>query len=158
MSYNREAAVRYAHKWAFGRNPRYYDYEDIGGDCTNFVSQCLFAGGAAMDYRPDLGWYYINANDKAPAWTGVRYLFNFLTRAENTPGPRADCCEMSGLRPGDAVQLSVTGGDYHHTAIVVSAAFPLRPENILVAAHSFDADYRPVSTYYYEKIRFLHIR
>ena len=42
--YDRRAAVEYAHKWAFGRNPEFYDFSEIGGDCTNFASQCLYAG------------------------------------------------------------------------------------------------------------------
>ncbi len=54
--YDRRAAVRYAHAWAYGRNPRFYDYELIGGDCTNFASQCLYAGARVMDYAPTYGW------------------------------------------------------------------------------------------------------
>ena len=30
--YDRRAAVLYAHEWAYGRNPKFYDYERIGGD------------------------------------------------------------------------------------------------------------------------------
>ena len=41
LPYNRAAAVAYAHKWAYGRNPQYYDYEEIGGDCTNYAYQFL---------------------------------------------------------------------------------------------------------------------
>ena len=44
LRYNRRAAVAYAHRWAFRRNPVFYDYEGLGGDCTNFASQCLYAG------------------------------------------------------------------------------------------------------------------
>ena len=39
LPYDRAAAVAYAHRWALGRNPQFYDYEEIGGDCTNFASQ-----------------------------------------------------------------------------------------------------------------------
>ena len=42
--YDRRAAVLYAHRWAYGRNPAFYDYEHLGGDCTNFASQCIYAG------------------------------------------------------------------------------------------------------------------
>ena len=48
--YNREAAVSYARRWALGRNPAYMDYELWGGDCTNFISQCLRSGQIPMDY------------------------------------------------------------------------------------------------------------
>ena len=34
VGYDRFRAVAYALRWALSRNPRYYDFEDIGGDCT----------------------------------------------------------------------------------------------------------------------------
>ncbi len=40
--YEHELAVKYAKKWALSRNPKYYNFDPIGGDCTSFVSQCLF--------------------------------------------------------------------------------------------------------------------
>lgn len=109
LPYDRAAAVRYAHIWAYGRNPRYYDYESIGGDCTNFASQCIYAGAGVMNDTPTFGWYYINANDKAPAWTGVEYLYNFLTRRTPSAGPFAGEVPPERIRPGDIVQLSFDG-------------------------------------------------
>ena len=50
IPYDRRAAVAYAHQWAYGRNPDFYDYEEIGGDCTNFASQCLYAGTGVMNF------------------------------------------------------------------------------------------------------------
>ncbi len=44
IPYDRNAAAEYAGYWAYRRNPRYDPFDEIGGDCTNFVSQCLFAG------------------------------------------------------------------------------------------------------------------
>ena len=155
--YNRRAAVQYAHQWAFGRNPRFYDYEEIGGDCTNFASQCLYAGGGVMNYTPDLGWYYLDPNQKAPAWTGVEYLYRFLTRKENSVGPTARESVLSEIQPGDLVQLSFDGETFSHTPVVVYADRPRRTGDILVAAHSQDADNRPLNTYAYQKIRYLHI-
>lgn len=151
-AYEREKAVAYAHKWAFGRNPAYYDFENIGGDCTNFASQCIRAGGGAMNFTPTFGWYYINAYRRAPAWTGVVYLWNFLTRKERSVGPFGTPCGLSELRPGDIAQLSFDGETYGHCPVVVAT----RPE-ILVAAHTEDADNRPLSSYPYRKIRCLHI-
>ena len=155
--YDRNAAVAYAHQWAFGRNPDFYDYELIGGDCTNFASQCIYAGAGIMNFTPTFGWYYIDANQKAPAWTGVEYLWNYLVRKKQTVGPIGDPCEMDQLFPGDMVQLSFTGEAFQHTPIVVSVGNPAIPENVLVAAHSFDADNRPLSTYSYKKIRCFHV-
>jgi len=155
--YDRRAAVIYAHKWAYSRNPLYLNYDNMGGDCTNFVSQCLFEGSGVMNFTPIYGWYYINGNKKAPAWTGAIYLYNFLTRRDNSIGPKARECDIYELQPGDLVQLSITKDVFHHSAIVVASQSPFHPKDILVAAHTDDSDYCPISTYRYRKIRFLHI-
>lgn len=158
--YDRRAAVAYAHRWAFGRNPEFYDFSEIGGDCTNFASQCLYAGGGVMNYTPDLGWYYIDPADRAPAWAGVPYFWDFMTRETPTTGPLGVGTTLNFLRPGDFVQLRFRESRevFAHTPVVVSVGAPPMPENILVAAHSNDADDRPLSTYQnVEEMRFLHI-
>ena len=157
QNYDRKATVLYAHQWAYGRNPAFYDYELLGGDCTNFASQCIFAGSGVMNFTPTFGWYYIDANQKAPAWTGVEYLWNFLTRPGTSVGPVGVPCALEELRPGDLVQLSLKEEGFQHSPIVVYAGWPATPETVLVAAHSFDADFRPLSTYSYRDARFLHI-
>jgi len=100
--YNREKAAVYAKKWAFERNPRYMRFDGIGGDCTSFVSQCLFAGGAVMNYARDVGWYYNSPTDRAAAWSGVPYLYNFLTRNRSVGGMQQGDgitrCSSAGLR------------------------------------------------------------
>ena len=155
--YNRAAAVRYAHTWAYGRNPRFYDYELIGGDCTNFASQCLYAGSRIMDYTPTYGWYYIDANHKAPAWTGVSYLYNYLTREHTAVGPAARNASIAEIEPGDVVQLAFEAAQWAHSPVVVSVGEPRSYENVLIAAHSYDADYRPLATYEFTDVRFLHV-
>lgn len=155
--YNRRAAVAYAHRWAFQRNQKYYDYEEIGGDCTNFASQCLYAGAKVMDFTPDFGWYYLNANDKAPAWTGVEYFYRYLTREAQTAGPVASIVRLAQLSPGDFVQLSANGDIFTHTAIVVQIVGRPSLQSVLVASHSYDSDYRPLGTYSFQKSRFLHV-
>jgi len=157
IPYDREAAVSYAHKWAYRRNPNYYDYEGLGGDCTNFASQCLYAGTGVMNFIPVYGWYYIDANRKAPAWTGVPFFFNFLTRKETSPGPFGLEENLYSLLPGDFVQLQFNAGRYGHTPIIVEVGDPPSLSNILVAAHSQDVDYRPLDTYTFQGLRFIHI-
>jgi len=110
-----------------------------------------------MNFTPTFGWYYIDANQKAPAWTGVPYLYNFLTRRTPSVGPVGEECALEDLRPGDIIQLSFKGGEFQHCPVVVSVRVPAAPENVLIAAHSYDADYRPLSTYEYRDIRFIHI-
>ena len=51
MLYTRLAAVNYAVRWALSRNPAFENFsgQGHGGDCTNFISQCLYAGGWTMN-------------------------------------------------------------------------------------------------------------
>lgn len=149
------AAVAYAHAWAYGRNPAFYDYEKLGGDCTNFASQCVYAGSGTMNFTPTFGWYYIDSNNKSPAWTGVPYFYNFMTRREETIGPVAVESSIEQIMPGDVVQLSFREQEWNHTPVVVSVTSP-QPSGILVAAHSYDADNRPLSSYQYRDIRYIH--
>lgn len=157
IPYDRAAAVRYAHRWAFSRNPRFYNFDELGGDCTNFASQCLYAGAPFMNYTPDFGWYYISGSSKAPAWTGVPYFYNFLTRKKENQGPVGVSASIKDLLPGDFVQLRFAGDEFGHTPVVVEVGSPATLENVLVAAHSQDADFRPLSTYNVQEIRFIHI-
>ena len=103
------------------------------------------------------GWDYIGPDQKAPAWTGVPYLYNFLTRKGPSVGPIGEPCGLEQLRQGDLIQLSFKGTEFQHSPIVVSVGNPATPENVLIAAHSYDADNRPLSTYEYREIRFVHI-
>ena len=154
--YDREKAVAYAHKWAFGRNPDFYDFSKIGGDCTNFASQVVYAGYGEMNDTPVYGWYYYDLNDRAPAWTGVNELYRFLTTNQGL-GPKAVETTIKGIEPGDLVQLDFEGdGIYDHTPVIVDVGDHTL-DTVLVAAHSKDADNRPLSTYPFARLRFLHI-
>lgn len=152
LVYDRKAAVEYARKWAFGRNPEFYDFSNIGGDCTNFASQCIYAGAGVMNFTPVYGWYYLSANDRTASWTGVEYLYNFLVGNEGA-GPYAKEVPLGELEIGDVVQLGRATGDFYHTPVVVG----FRNGEILVAAHSYDAFNRPLSSYRAAKTRGLHI-
>lgn len=156
FDYRRDLAVAYAHRWAYGRNPEYFNFQGIGGDCTNFASQCLFAGAGVMNYTPVYGWYYITANARTASWTGVGYLYNFLVNNQDT-GPYAAETDISAMQPGDLCQLALDRDEFHHTPVIVSVGETPALENILIAAHSRDADYRPLSTYNFRAVRFLHI-
>lgn len=151
IPYNRAAAVAYARRWALGRNPAYYDFEEIGGDCTNFASQCIYAGTGVMNYTPETGWYYISVNDRSAAWTGVEYLYNFLVNNRSV-GPYGHRVSQREIMPGDIVQLGRSDGSFYHTPVILS----VRPQ-ILVAAHTYDALDRPLSSYNYATVRFIHI-
>ncbi|MDP4153056.1 MAG: amidase domain-containing protein [Bacillota bacterium] len=156
MFYDREKAVEYAHNWAFSRNPNYFSFTGIGGDCTNFISQCIHAGGAPMNYAPTYGWYYISPTNRAPAWTGVQFLYNFLTRTSGR-GPFGKGVPIDKIEIGDIIQLSFDGVTYEHSLLVVERGIVPSPDNILIATHTDDSDYRPLSTYSVKQRRYIHI-
>ncbi len=149
--YNRPAAVAYARKWALQRNPAYISLNGIGGDCTNFVSQCLYAGCGVMNETKDVGWYYHTADDRAAAWTGVPYFHRFLIQNKGI-GPAAVEQPLEALLLGDFILLH-NGERFYHSLIV--AGFYER--TILVCAHSDDALMRPLSTYHALRMQGLHI-
>lgn len=156
MGYNPAAAVAYAHQWAFGRNPRYTDFSTMGGDCTNFISQCLYAGCGVMNYTRDVGWYYRSIHDRAAAWTGVEYLYRFLTRNQGR-GPYGQRVPLDQVRPGDVIQLQLWEPRFGHSLMVVETGARPAPDNILITTHTLDSDRRPLSTYHYQDARGIQI-
>ena len=146
--YDRQKAVEYAKRWAMGRNPVYYDFEHIGGDCTNFVSQCLYVGCGEMNYSTD-GWYYNSLSDRAPAWTGVEFLGRFLLSNKGM-GVKGEVIPLSMAKQGVIVQL-YDGARYYHTAIITG----LVP--ILVCAHSVDVRDGRLDGYECEGVRCIGI-
>ena len=150
--YQRAHAVEYARTWALSRNPLFSRFDTFGGDCTNFVSQCIFVGSCVMNETPTFGWYYRAAGDYAPAWTGVPYLYNFLTENMDV-GPFGEEIPIESTEPGDVIQLGRNDGTFYHTLIVVG----MRDGVPLICAHDNDALDRSLSTYTYERARAIHI-
>lgn len=159
IPYNRDRAVEYARRWALSRNPLFADFTGGGGNCTNFVSQALLAGSSVMDFTPTFGWYYRSIDDRAPAWSSVESLFDFLTKSNDfaglvSQGPNAIVARSpEDIAIGDVVQLANSEGDFYHTLIISGFS----DGDILVCAHSNDALDRPLSSYNFTSMRILHI-
>ncbi len=158
--YNRERAVEYARRWALSRNPLFVDFTGIGGNCTNFVSQAVLAGSCTMNYTKDFGWYYISADERAPAWSSVEYFYDFMTGAPQFEvqnggvGPYAAEVEREQAELGDVIQYANASGDWYHTVIITG----FDGDEILVSAQSDNALGRPLASYQNAVgKRFLHI-
>lgn len=87
--YDPEKAVAYADKYVYKNavsgqknyegyyNAAYYNYNKDGGDCANYTSQCISAGGmpqVVCDAFGNSGWYYKSANDRSSTWTSAKQL------------------------------------------------------------------------------------
>lgn len=154
--YNRLKAKEYAKKWAYSRNPSYYNFDSIGGDCTSFISQCIYAGSGIMNYTKNTGWYYNSVNDRTPSWSGVEFLYKFLINNKEV-GPRGRIADLEELQIGDIIQLSFDGTKFEHTLIIVNTQEILTLDNIYTASHTYDSYNRRVSSYTFKDIRFIHI-
>ena len=147
--YDRSRAVEYARRWALARNPIFDDFTGGGGDCTNFVSQAIFAATCQMNFTETFGWYFRSTDNRAPAWTGVEAFFDFFTGSgdfmpvTDRVGPFGYATEREYVSPGDVVQLQNESGTFYHTLIITG----IDGEEILVSAHSNDARDRPLSSY-----------
>lgn len=150
--YLRDRAVTYARKYAFGQNPIFGNFRGIGGNCTNFVSQCIYAGSCVMNYTPTFGWYYVSLDDRSPSWTGVQFFYNFMTENKDV-GPYGAEVNPDEIEIGDVIQLGNDQDGFYHTLLVVG----FEGEDPLVAAQTDDAYARPLSTYSYDFSRFIKI-
>ncbi|OEH92543.1 hypothetical protein BFG57_15320 [Bacillus solimangrovi] len=135
--YDRRKAVQYAEKWWDGRNPAYRDF-DV--DCTNFISQCLRAGGAPMTGHPNRakGWWY-SGNNWSYSWAVAHSLRWYLSGAKQ--GLQAkEKHSAQELIPGDVICYDFQGtGKWDHNTIVVAKDDQNEP---LVNAHTNDSRMR----------------
>ena len=154
--YNRKKAVEYAAKWAYKRNPKYYNFDNIGGDCTSFISQCIYEGSGIMNYKKHIGWYYNSSSDRTASWSGVEFLYNFLVGNKGI-GPRGEKTDINNLKIGDIIQLKLLEKRFSHSLIIVDKKGN-SIDDIYIATHTEDAYYRKVSTYNFIDIRYIHIK
>lgn len=107
--YNATSAAKYARRWGESRNPKFEDFRSA--DCTNFVSQCLLAGGKAKTIPDDAMkkycksttkyWYmigpfgrYCNIWYYSTAWSTVSHFYTYWTSKN-----RAKCYEYKKIKP-----------------------------------------------------------
>lgn len=143
VKYNRELAVMYANRWWDGANPEFIRFEV---DCSNYVSQCLFAGGAPMNYtgRRESGWWYKGRYKNQELWSYSWAVANSLQlylgmggkshlRATAVGSPRE-------LTLGDVICYDWDGDNrYEHSTVVTAIDADGMP---LVNAHTTDSKHR----------------
>ena len=151
-NYERFKAAQYARRWALSANPEYYHFGGIVGDCTNFISQCLLAGGAVMNYDKIKGWYYINSYNRSPSWTSVLALEHFLLTNKGV-GPFGHIERLDKLEIGDLIQLRQNPTHFNHTLIITE----IKGNEIFVCAHSNDALNKALSSYYFVEAKGIKI-
>lgn len=141
-TYDGWKAAKYAMKYALVYNNRWASDASGsggGGDCTNFISQCLFAGGWSMigsTIRQDPGaWYNYDPttrSDRSYSWGGATPMYRFLDITD-----RAHRCSRIDLAAGDIISCyDKNAGQYTHNVMVTF----VNPKNYdcWVCYHSHD--------------------
>lgn len=159
-SYSTSKAVAYAKEYAKYRNPVYNTYLK---DCTNFVSQCLVAGGKTMK-KPSsipLGlktttsyWYSVRyKHEHATYWeykwkesTSFVNVGDLYTYCKNNGATIKTYTSLSSLQNnaklGDIVQLKSSEGNWYHSIIITGGSAGDRS----YCSHTRDRSDRDVST------------
>lgn len=161
--YDRSRAVQYADQWWDKGNPAYIEFEV---DCSNYISQCLFAGGAPMHYtgKRDSGWWYKGRYNGQELWSYSWAVAHSLQRylTQNKGGLRAEeVPEAAMLEPGDIISYDWDGnGRYQHSTIVTAKdanGMPLVNAHTVPSYHRYWSYKDSVAWTERTKYRFLHI-
>jgi len=159
-AYNRAAAKTYADTWWNDRNPAWgnFDPPNGGGDCTNYVSQVIYAGAPQMDDTGSYQWYYYSYQSRSPSWTDVGQLYTYLVNNTWT-GPDGGNSHMCNMDRGDVIQLK-SGSSWFHSLVVVASYYPNRcwdPSYIWYNCHYYDRYHYPLSYVSGYTKRYIHI-
>jgi hypothetical protein len=135
--YNGAAAAAYADTYWQNYNPAWPTFANQGGDCTNFVSQAMYAGGIAMrtspPYSGNAAWYMLQNRHHRWSWAApwVNAQDQSVFDLQHLPGV-TQVASYYGVAPGQTVPDNAGQGDivlydfnndgiYDHEAIVVAS-------------------------------------
>ncbi|MFI2858652.1 amidase domain-containing protein [Paenibacillus sp. JSM ZJ436] len=140
--YDREAAAAYADQWWDSGNP---EFAQFAVDCTNYISQCLFAGKAPIHYtgKRETGWWYKGYVGGREWWSYSWAVSNSFARylEYSGSGLRGEQVERAEqLRLGDVIVYDWDGdGAFQHSTIVTAFDAGGMP---LVNAHTVSSRHR----------------
>ena len=152
--YNRAAAVEYARQWVNARNPNYKAYDALGGNCMNFASQVLHAGGI----RQTDGWFFESPKRFYRSWINVDGFTAYATSAS----PDKLLCDVNANyysgQPGDLILMGIDSPTNHATIICdVVKDGDGRTVDYLLCSNTSNLENFPASAYYYTNQRLVQI-
>jgi len=149
-SLNRTNMFNYAQANWNKRPSNWGNFNGMVGDCTNFISQIIYAGGAPMDNTGTYQWYYYGYSNRATSWTSVNSLYEYLigNTGIGPQGYHASTNDMLyNMSRGDIIQIDFDfDGSYNHSTSIVNYQIGAL-NNTTIAAHTSDAFNRPISDY-----------
>lgn len=168
--YDRTAAVAYAMDWvdplSVIRNDAWGRYDEYGGNCNNYISQCLYAGGIPMDTEGEEQWKWYGdsvntrqtANGRSGSWAGVEEFYDY---AEGNTGYGLAADTTANLytgQAGDILQYGVNGV-WNHSVIITDVVKGAdgSVKDYLINSNTIDRINYPASAYAYSDLRLIRI-
>ena len=164
-TYDRKKAVEYNYKYITKRNPDYFAFDGIGGNCQNLVSQSLHAGGIPFDLSGDYKWKSYSsevdetsdAKGRTSSWTGTQNFYDYVKHNDNK-GICADSdINMFYAEIGDVGHVGYI--DFSHAVLVVELIKDKDGNLIdfLINANSVNVKDFPFMAYIYPNKRVIKI-
>ena len=156
-TYDPQAAVSYSDTWWDGRNPDYHDYSSSGGDCANFVSQCLIAGGLDLSVCGSCTW--IDDKGCLPRCRDLHtYLVDYLPATWETRPVGQE--EPQWFVSGDPAIFGYS--DSHPLSHAVFAVTGDATHSATCNAHTSDQDHKTIQWFFdndiFDRCTYYHIQ
>lgn len=145
-SINRSGARNYARLYAMTPNSAYYYFPynsstNTGGDCTNFISQCLHEGGdlptEGSSQYSTTDWFYNTSSDRSAAWTGAKQFQEYCDDVNHFNW--SSTSSFVYLNWGDIVQLLKSDGTAKHSLIITDLVHDgIMVVDVLYCCHTAD--------------------
>ncbi len=148
-NYDRDAAYAYMQTYALQRKPLWGRYDDVGGNCQNFASQVLHAGGIPMDEDGDARWYWYSHEEQDYAWINVGL---FMDYARSNTGYGLACDADADYYDGQTGDILIMGdGEYDHATVIADVICDEhgRTADYLICSNTTNYRNFPASAYYY---------
>jgi hypothetical protein len=145
--YDRSAAQNYIRQYAQNYNPAYRSFEGggSGGDCTNFVSQVMWAGGWVERTGWYLDWNYWWYDFFNPIQTRTWTYTNAFQYFFANSGRGQFLSYLVDLSIGDVIQIDFdSDGEIDH-GMVVDDKVSSTLDGVFVSHHTYPAYHRPLS-------------
>jgi Putative amidase domain len=140
--------IRYSIMWWDGRNPIFPDYHDLGGDCTNFVSQMMLMGGWETAGPPGQAtrskWFWgSTVDDCSFTWGAANNFHSFAI----TYSQRLEVVgNVYWCQDSDIVQYDWTADNsIDHTQFVTNNVYNEQTVELYMTQHDNDYLNRPIS-------------
>lgn len=165
--YDRDAAVEYSYTWVDGveviRDPYWMVFD---GNCQNYASQCLYAGGISEDWSGTAQWkcfgsdvnLYNRPYGRSASWAGVDQFYQYCVHnTANGPATLPDA-NLYTAEPGDVLQYAAFG-EWVHTVIVSDLIYDDDGDvlDMLINSNTTDRIDFPASAYGYSTMRLIRI-